>query len=90
MAGAGGQPLRFAYRTCWQHMEDVANKPGLVAEDCFNLTRTGILMDPRAVAPAAAAPATSNVFFPVTYGREPRLTVIALVRVSVRFVLAAP
>jgi len=69
-------------------MEDVANKPGLVAEDCFNLTRTGILMNPRAPAPAVAAPSTSNVFFPVTYGREPRLTVIALVRcVSVRFVL---
>ena len=61
-------------------MEDSANKPGLVAEDCFNLTRTGILMDPRAAAPAAAAPATSNVFFPVTYGDLPRLTVVFLVR----------
>ena len=57
-------------------MEDAANKPGLVAEDCFNLTRTGIMMMDR---PAGAPPATSNIFFPVTYGAQPRLTVIALI-----------
>jgi hypothetical protein len=76
-----GQPLRFAYRTCWQHMEDVPNKPGLVALECFNLTRTAMLMDPlgtRAPAPAPASVATNSVFFPVVYSAKAGLTVAFL------------
>ena len=78
-----GQPLRFAYRTCWRHVEDVRNKPGLVAEECFNLTRTAKIMSSTV---EVASVATNSVFFPVTYGATPRLAVTFLVRLPSPYV----
>jgi hypothetical protein len=50
-----------------------------VALECFNLTRTAMLMDPLGtLAPAPASVATNSVFFPVAYGSKAGLTVVFL------------
>ena len=54
--------LNFTYVSCWRHDEDVKGKPGLVAEECWNVSK-----------PLECNPLSDSLVFPVTYGPSPRL-----------------